>query len=246
MPSRNSRAFVYFALLSLLLSGSTLLQAQTPIRSDLIVSGLSRPVFATSPTGDFERLFIAEQRGSAGTANRADIRIMDLNTHLMYAKPFLTISPVRTSSEEGLLGLAFHPNYSNNGYFFTYHTNTSGDNVITRWQVSGTNPDSANPASASIILTLNHPVETNHNGGWIGFGPDGYLYIAVGDGGSGGDPNNNGQTLTTLLGKMLRIDVDSGSPYGIPPSNPFVGGPQEGRNLLLGTCATPGATALIA
>ena len=109
MPSRNSRAFVYFALLSLLLSGSTLLQAQTPIRSDLIVSGLSRPVFATSPAGDFERLFIAEQRGSASTANRADIRIMDLNTQLMRTKPFLTISPVRTSSEEGLLGLGVPP-----------------------------------------------------------------------------------------------------------------------------------------
>ncbi len=227
MPSRNSCAIVYTAFLVLLLSGATLLQAQTPIRSEIIVSGLSRPVFATSPTGDFERLFIAEQRGSAGTANRADIRIMDLNTQLMRPKPFLTISPVRTSSEEGLLGLAFHPNYSNNGYFFTYHTNTSGDNVVTRWQVSSTNPDSANPASASIVLTLSHPVETNHNGGWIGFGPDGFLYIAVGDGGSGGDPNNNGQTLTTLLGKMLRIDVDSGSPYGIPPSNPFVGGPQR-------------------
>ncbi len=229
MLSLNPARLSLLILLALTLATSASLSAQTPIIADQIISGLTRPVFMTSPPGDFDRLFIVEQRGSAGTSTRADIRIMDLKTHVMRPKPFHTISPVNTSSEEGLLGLAFHPNYANNGYFFTYHTNSSGNNVVTRWQVSGTNPDSANPLSATTLFTINHPIESNHNGGWIGFGPDGYLYIAVGDGGGGGDTNNNGQNLNTMLGKMLRIDVDSGSPYAIPPSNPFFGGPQEQR-----------------
>lgn len=226
MLSRNLTTCYCLFVLALLFASAPL-SAQTPIRAELVVSGLTRPVFATSPTGDFNRLFVVEQRGSAGTSNRADIRIMDINTRTMYSKPFLTVSPVRTSSEEGLLGLAFHPNYANNGYFFTYHTNTSGDNVVTRWQVSGTNPDSANPASATPLLTIPHPFESNHNGGWMAFGPDGFLYISVGDGGGSNDEHNNSQNLNTILGAMLRIDVDSGSPYGIPPSNPFFGGPQR-------------------
>ncbi len=227
MRSRKLPALILLILIAMTISVPNLVLAATPIRADLIISGLTRPVFATSPPGDFQRLFIAEQRGSAATSNRADIRIMNLNTQTMFAKPFLTISPVNTSSEEGLLGLAFHPNYANNGYFFTYHTNTSGNNVVTRWQVSGTNPDSANPLSATPIMTINHPVESNHNGGWIGFGPDGYLYIATGDGGGGGDGGNNGQNVNVLLGKILRIDIDSGSPYAIPPTNPFFGGPEK-------------------
>ncbi|MGB5105229.1 MAG: PQQ-dependent sugar dehydrogenase [Candidatus Zixiibacteriota bacterium] len=227
MQSRNLAHLIIFTILTLIIAPPDFLEAQTPIKADLIISSLTRPVFATSPPGDLQRLFIVEQRGSGGTAARADIRIMNLTTHAMYPKPFHTISPVSTSSEEGLLGLAFHPNYANNGYFFTYHTNSAGNNVLTRWQVSGANPDSANPASGTPLFTISHPVEDNHNGGWIGFGPDGYLYIGVGDGGGGGDPNNNGQNLNTMLGKMLRIDVDSGSPYAIPPSNPFFGGPQQ-------------------
>ena len=226
MQSGRLLLSVLYTLLGLVILPATYLQAQTPLRADLVISGLARPVFATSPVGDFHRLFVVEQRGSNGTASRADIRILDLETRTMYPKPFLTVSPVNTSSEEGLLGLAFHPNYANNGYFFTYHTNTSGNNVVTRWQVSGTNPDSANPLSATTIMTLNHPGQANHNGGWIAFGPDGFLYIGTGDGGGSGDAPNNAQNLNSPLGKMLRIDVDSGSPYGIPPSNPFFGGPQ--------------------
>lgn len=243
MPFRNLTTSGCLFALVLVLSVVPL-NAQTPLRTEIVVSGLTRPVFATSPVGDFNRLFVVEQRGSASTSNRADIRIMDINTRTMYTKPFLSISPVRTSSEEGLLGLAFHPNYAGNGYFFTYHTNTSGDNVVTRWQVSGTNPDSANPASASILMTIPHPLESNHNGGWMAFGPDGFLYISAGDGGGSNDEHNNGQNLNTLLGSMLRIDVDSGTPYGIPPSNPFFGGPQR-EEIYYWDCAMPGGIALI-
>lgn len=222
----NSRSLalclLVFSLLSIIPT-SNQLHAQTPISATLIKSGLSRPIFVTAPPGDYGRLFIVEQRGSNGTSNRADIRIMNLSTYALNSQPFLTVSPVNTGSEEGLLGLAFHPDYANNRYFFTYHTNTSGNNVVTRWQTLSGNPDVADPTSATTILTISHPVESNHNGGWIGFGPDGYLYIATGDGGGGGDQNNNAQNLNSLLGKILRLDIDGNLPYEIPPSNPFFG-----------------------
>lgn len=190
--------------------------AQTPLTSEEVISGLSNPVFAVSPPGDYERFFIVEQSGT--------IQIMDITTRTLNAQPFLDVSSSITfGGEQGLLGLAFHPDYESNGYFYTYYTNTSGDNEVNRFEVSGTNPDSADENTETEILYLAHPSQLNHNGGWIGFGPDDYLYIAVGDGGGGGDPFENGQDITTLLGAMLRIDVDGGSPYGIPPSNPFVG-----------------------
>jgi glucose/arabinose dehydrogenase len=200
---------------------------QLSLSRELIASGLILPDFAVSPPADNDRFFVVEQRGSAGVANRADIRILNLKSRALRLAPFLTVSPVGTGSEQGLLGLAFHPNYGANRYFFTYHTNSAGNNVVTRWQTSAANPDSADPSSALTILTIDHPNFTNHNGGWIGFGPDGYLYIGTGDGGSGGDPNDHGQSLNTLLGKILRIDVDHGSPYAIPSTNPFAGGPQQ-------------------
>lgn len=197
------------------------------LTTETVTSGFTRPVFACSPPGDYGRFFVAEQRGSGGIASRADIRILNLKTRTINSRPFLTISPVNTGNEEGLLGLAFHPNYATNRYFFTYNTNSSGNNVVTRWSTSAVDPDSADAASGVVILTLNHPSFANHNGGWIGFGPDGYLYVATGDGGSGGDPNNNAQNLNSLLGKLLRIDVDHGLLYTIPPTNPFFGGPQQ-------------------
>jgi glucose/arabinose dehydrogenase len=122
-------------------------------------------------------------------------------------------------NEQGLLGLAFHPNYPENGYFFVNYTNPQGSTVIARFETS---PDSdvVDPESQQIILQFEQPYR-NHNGGGLAFGPDGYLYIGTGDGGSGGDPLENGQRLDTFLGKMLRIDVDSGDPYAIPPDNPF-------------------------
>ncbi|MFN8426905.1 MAG: PQQ-dependent sugar dehydrogenase [Anaerolineales bacterium] len=125
-------------------------------------------------------------------------------------------------SEEGLLGLAFHPNYESNGLFFVSYTNTSGDLVLAKYSVSS-DPNVANPASAVIVLTIPHPGNANHNGGMLAFGNDGYLYWSTGDGGGAGDVPNNAQNANILLGKILRLDVNSGSPYSIPSDNPFVG-----------------------
>lgn len=136
-------------------------------------------------------------------------------------RPFLDIRDrVSAGSEQGLLGLAFHPQYAMNGRFYVDYTDRSGNSHVVEFTVSS-NPDSAS-ATEREILFVTQPY-ANHNGGRITFGPDGYLYVGFGDGGSGGDPQGNGQNLATLLGKILRIDVGSGSPYAIPPDNPFVG-----------------------
>src|SRR3954453_4915205 len=175
-----------------------------------IATGLDQPV-ALTHAGD-TRLFITEQTGT--------IRIYDALG--LRATPFLDIrSLVLSGGERGLLSVAFHPQYRDNGLFFVYYTNRNGDNSIARYKVSS-DPDRADSATGTILLTIAHPNFANHNGGQLQFGPDGYLYIGTGDGGSGGDPNNNAQNLNQLLGKLLRIDVDHGTPYAIPPSNPFV------------------------
>jgi hypothetical protein len=136
--------------------------------------------------------------------------------------PFLDIHTlVSTGNEQGLLGLAFHPNYASNGFFYVDYTDTSGDTQVVRYTVSG-NPDIANAGSNVPVLSVAQPFD-NHNGGDLHFGPDGYLYISLGDGGSGCDPGDEAQDPTSLLGKLLRIDVNSGSPYGIPASNPYAG-----------------------
>lgn len=174
-------------------------------------SGLSGPV-GLYHCGD-HRLFVLEK-------NQADIEIID--TTGTYIGKFLDISGmISTGSEQGLLGMAFHPNYASNGYFYINYTNTAGTTIIARYSVSN-DPNVADPNSASIIMSISQPFG-NHNGGHIEFGPDGFLYIGMGDGGSGGDPGNRAQNLNDLLGKMLRIDVDNGSPYASPSSNPFVG-----------------------
>jgi glucose/arabinose dehydrogenase len=176
-----------------------------------IATGLNQPV-ALTHAGD-TRLFITEQVGT--------IRIYDALG--LRTTPFLDIRPiVLANGERGLLSVAFHPHYRDNGLFFVYYTNRNGDNSIARYKVSSTDPDRADTTSATILLTIPHPDFANHNGGQLQFGPDGFLYIGTGDGGSGGDPNNHAQDLSQLLGKLLRIDVDHGSPYAIPPSNPFV------------------------
>ncbi|MBI5289182.1 MAG: PQQ-dependent sugar dehydrogenase [Chloroflexi bacterium] len=180
-------------------------------------SGLSAPLGIVS-AGD-SRLFIIEKGG----------RIKIYNGSSILPTPFLDVSsllPASPGNEEGLLGLAFHPNYPATPYFFIHYTNASGDVVIRRYAVSA-NPDIANAASGVPLLTIPHPTNQNHNGGQLAFGPDGYLYAAIGDGGGEGDPANNAQNVNTLLGKILRIDVDQSvntAPYhGIPPTNPFAG-----------------------
>jgi len=177
-----------------------------------VATGLSRPVLVTSPPGDSARLFIVEQTGT--------IRVVRHDTLL--ATPFLDLSAlVSCCGEQGLLGLAFHPQYHANGRLYVNYTDTSGDTRVVRYTVSA-DPDVADAASAFPILAQTQPF-SNHNGGMLAFGHDGYLYIGLGDGGSGGDPQGNGQDLGTWLGKLLRVDVDGGSPYAVPPTNPFAG-----------------------
>ena len=182
------------------------------IKAEPVITGLSSPVGITHAGDGSGRLFIVLQGG----------RIVIFDGVKILSSPFLDITSVVSSGgERGLLGLAFHPNYVGNGSFYVNYTNTAGDTVIARYSVSA-NPNQADPTSADILLTIPQPF-SNHNGGQLHFGPDGYLYIGIGDGGSGGDPQNNGQHLGTLLGKILRIDVDKGPPYAIPPDNPFFG-----------------------
>ena len=184
------------------------------VTTELVASGLNRPIYVAAPPGD-SRLFIVEQRGV----------IKLLKDGSVLAKPFLDITDIVATpsaySEQGLLGLAFHPVFAVNRRFFVHYTNLDGDTVIERYEVDADDPDVADPGSAETVLTQSQPY-ANHNGGTIEFGPDGYLYFGFGDGGGGGDPGDRGQGPTTLLGKFIRIDVDS-LPYSIPPTNPFVG-----------------------
>ena len=177
-------------------------------------TGFSSPV-AIEHAGD-SRLFVVERGGN--------IKIVDSNG-TVNTTPFLTLSSIITSGgERGLLGLAFHPNYAENGYFYVNYTRSGdGATTIARYSVNAENPNVANASSGTVLLVMSQPY-TNHNGGSLAFGSDGYLYIGMGDGGSGGDPNNYAQNNNTLLGKKLRIDVDNGSPYSIPADNPFANG----------------------
>lgn len=176
-------------------------------------TGFVSPVEITN-AGD-TRLFVVQKGGL--------IRILNADG-TVNATPFLNLSSlVTTNSERGLLGLAFHPNYATNGYFFVNYTNLAGNTVIARYTVSATNPNIAN-TSETVLMTITQPF-SNHNGGTLKFGSDGYLYIGMGDGGSGGDPGNRAQNINENLGKMLRIDVNvSAAPfYASPSSNPYVG-----------------------
>jgi glucose/arabinose dehydrogenase len=180
-------------------------------------TGLDYPVdiVNTGVAGD-TRLFIVEQAGIIRIVNSAGV---------VSGTPFLSLEAQVLGGgggEQGLLGLAFHPDYENNDYFYIYYNTNDGNIRLSRFTVSA-DPNVADPDSETVIMTISHPTYTNHNGGGLRFGPDGYLYISVGDGGSGGDPNNNAQNLNSYLGKILRINVDSGSPYSSPGDNPFVG-----------------------
>lgn len=190
---------------------SATLQGQNrELAVERVASGLDMPLHLTAPAGD-RRLFIVEQDG----------RIRIVTNGALLARPFLDISSkIRSGGEQGLLSLAFHPRYAQNGLFYVNYTDRNGDTQVERYKVSS-DADVADPASAHQILFVKQPY-ANHNGGHILFGPDGMLYVGMGDGGSGGDPHRNGQDRGALLGKLLRIDVDQGDPYANPPDNPFV------------------------
>lgn len=195
-----------------------IVQSQT-VDLEIFASGLSRPV--NIKHANDSRLFVVEQEGTIAVVN---------NDGSMQSQFFLDIRNKvydigSIGDERGMLGLAFHPNYATNGYFYVNYINNSENTVISRFTRDAIDPSIADPNSEFIILNITQPF-SNHNGGDMHFGPDNYLYIATGDGGAGGDPQDNGQDTNNLLGKILRIDVDNfanGNNYAIPNDNPFVG-----------------------
>jgi len=189
------------------------------LRLQEVATGLSRPVFVTAPPGD-KRLFVIEQAG----------RIRLVENGSVADTPFLDITDRVNDggNEQGLLGLAFHPGWTSNGKFYVYYTGGTGngETVVAEYQVDAVDASTADKATETIIFTEPQPFQ-NHNGGMIAFGSDGYLYIGLGDGGSGGDPGDRAQDPTVLMGSMLRIDVNNpagGKLYGIPADNPFADG----------------------
>lgn len=220
-------AFLSFILISLLSTtsnvhaveparaGRAAFQAQQ-VRFTEITSGLNQPLLVTNAGDGSGRLFIIQRAGQ--------IRIY--KNGALLPTPFLNVQSIVNSSasEQGLLALAFHPDYEVNGRFYTLHTDQNGSIVLSAFTRSSANPDQADPNSRVPLLAIPKPY-TNHNGGTLAFGPDGYLYWSTGDGGGGGDPGNNAQNLNSLLGKILRLDVSSASSYSIPASNPFYNNP---------------------
>jgi glucose/arabinose dehydrogenase len=201
--------------------GDQIINAPTALQLQTVFSGLSSPVFVTHAHDGTNRLFIIEQAG----------RILVTQPGSSTPTVFLDItSRVLSGGERGLLGLAFHPQYATNGRFFVYYTRL-GDGALTvaEYHVSANDPNTADPASEILMggnFPIPHPGQANHNGGMMAFGPDGYLYMGTGDGGAGDDPPNNAQNINVLLGKMLRIDVDTpngAAHYSAPPTNPFFG-----------------------
>jgi glucose/arabinose dehydrogenase len=191
------------------------------VRLTEIARGLNRPLFVTDAGDGSGRLFVVEQGG----------RVWILQNGERLTAPFMDVSFLVSPeangfgyTERGLLGLAFHPDFVNNGIFFINYTDLGGSSVVARYRVSATNPNAADLDSAEILLVQSQPYP-NHNGGHVLFGPDGYLYIGFGDGGSQGDPQGNGQNLGTWLGKVLRIEVGTQAGYRVPDDNPFVGTP---------------------
>ncbi|HEX3321488.1 MAG TPA: PQQ-dependent sugar dehydrogenase [Terriglobales bacterium] len=210
---RISPKTVFFA--AVLAFFSTGAMAAPVIALQPVVSGLTNPLDLETPNDGTGRLFVLEQAG----------KIRVIKSGKLLSTPFLNItSLVSSGGEMGLLGLAFHPSYKSNGRLFINYTRVQSgqvQTVIAEYHRSSTNADVAS-TTAKVLLVINQPYD-NHNGGQLAFGPDGYLYIGLGDGGSEGDPLGNGQKLSTLLGKILRINVNSGTPYSIPSTNPFVG-----------------------
>lgn len=213
-------------------TGFTTLLSQhlTPLEVEIvtIAEGLKGPVAMDFPKDQSGRVFVCEQTG----------KIKIIKDGKLLPRPFLDLSSRLASvnkaySEKGLLGLAFHPEYKKNGRFFVYFSGRTSveesdhKSILAEYMVSA-KPDSANPNSYKVIMEIEQP-ESNHNGGQLAFGPDGFLYIGLGDGGGGGDKHGdigNGQNLGTWLGKILRIDINKKTPYSVPPDNPFVGNPR--------------------
>ena len=193
---------------------SSLPLADLDLRATTVLTGLESPVFLTAPRGD-ARLFVVEQPGRILVVDGGDVGV------------FLDIrDQVTFGGERGLLGLAFHPSYVENRRFFVNYIDRSGDTVIAGFTTDAADPDTADPDSEQVLLTVDQPAG-NHNGGMVAFGPDGLLYLGLGDGGGANDQFGNGQRPDTLLGTILRIDVDGGDPYAIPDVNPFDDG-EEG------------------
>jgi glucose/arabinose dehydrogenase len=187
---------------------------RSPVALKLVSDDLRSPVYVTHAGDGSGRLFVVEKGGT----------IALLRNGQRAPRPFLDITALVNSSgsEQGLLGLAFHPDYAHNGRFFVYYTARNGDNTLARYEVSN-DPDVADAATGTVLFAQADPAP-NHNGGMLAFGPDTYLYVGMGDGGSAGDPWGNGQKRSVLLGKLLRLDVDHGDPYAIPPDNPWASG----------------------
>jgi hypothetical protein len=180
----------------------------------VVTSGLSSPVYLTAPSGDTARLFVVEQSGQIRVVQHGQLlpaAFLDIHTRLV------------SGGEQGLLSVAFHPNYATNGFFYVNYTDLNGDTRVERYTVSAADSNLADTATHKLILFIPQPY-ANHNGGLVMFGPDGMLYIGMGDGGLGGDPEKRAQNRDSLLGKLLRIDVDGGDPYAIPTGNPFKSG----------------------
>ena len=189
--------------------------SQHSLALELVTDALERPLFVTAPGDGTDRLFVLEQPG----------RIRIIQNGVLLETPFLEFEAQVDDggNEQGLLGLAFAPDYASSGHFFLNYTNNDGGTTISRWTVSATDADLADAASEFVVLELEQPAR-NHNGGMVLFGPDGYLYVGTGDGGGANDRYENGQNAETLLGKMLRLDVTSDleQPYTIPTDNPWV------------------------
>ena len=208
---------IFAGILSLALAASSAAAQQQPITTEQVAIGLNTPHWVCSAPGDdASRIFITTHWGR--------IRIVD--NDVLNPTPFLDIHPLVTfdGNEQGMLGMVFHPQYAQNGILYVTYVDLNGNWVLARYLRDPFNPDLADPNSAVILLTIIHPIVWHH-GGWMEFGQDGLLYIATGDGGGVGDPLNSGQSGNTLLGKLLRIDVDGGFPYAIPPGNPYVNDP---------------------
>lgn len=195
-------------------------QEDTPNNYEYDIQNAFPNITFTRPLGVYDsedhtnHLFVIEQGGK--------ILLIENNQSTSDYVTFLDLSDkIIFEGERGLLGFTLHPDYAVNGFFYVYYSETgTGDSVLSRFRVNSTNPNIANKSSETIFLKISQPY-SNHNGGQISFGPDEYLYIALGDGGGSGDPLGNGQNRQTMLGTILRIDIDSGYPYGIPNDNPF-------------------------